>query len=66
MDRILRGPDIEQQTGYTLRTIRNMERDGKFPKRFKLNPDGRAVGWLESEVRDWLEARAASRNDGAA
>ena len=66
MDRILRKPDIEQLTGYTERTIRDMERAGTFPRRFPLNPGGRAVGWLESEVSDWLAARAASRNYGAA
>lgn len=66
MDRILRTPDIEMLTGYTARTIRNLEREGKFPRRFQLNPNGRAVGWLESEVKAWLEARAASRHDGTA
>ena len=61
MDRVLRKPDIETITGYTERALRDMERDGRFPKRFKLNPNGRAVGWLESEVSDWVKARAASR-----
>ncbi len=41
---ILRKPDIESATGLTERTIRNMEAEGKFPRRFTLNPGGRAVG----------------------
>lgn len=65
MDRILRKPDIEAVTGFTERGLRDMEREGRFPKRFKLNPDGRAVGWLESEVQDWLRQRAASREIAA-
>jgi len=65
MDRVLRKPDIETATGYTERAIRDLEREGKFPKRFKLNPDGRAVGWLESEVQAWLAERAATRDAAA-
>ena len=43
--------------------IRDMEREGLFPRRFPLNPSGkgRAVGHLESEVDDWIVERAASR-----
>ena len=61
MDAVLRKPDIERITGYTERALRDMERDGAFPKRFKLNPEGRAVGWLESEVQSWIAERAATR-----
>ena len=32
---------------------------GQFPKPFQLVPGGRAVGWLSSEVDNWLLARAA-------
>jgi len=58
---ILRKPDIESATGLTERTIRNMEAEGKFPRRFTLNPGGRAVGWHSEEVNSWIEDRAASR-----
>lgn len=34
---------------------------GKFPRPFSLIPGGRAVGWLESDVNQWiLERKAAS------
>ena len=59
---ILRKPDIEKATGYGERTVRNMEAEGNFPKRFKLNPNGRAVGWWADEVEDWAKERAASRD----
>jgi predicted DNA-binding transcriptional regulator AlpA len=32
-----------------------LERDGKFPKRRRLSAN--AVGWLESEINNWLESR---------
>lgn len=61
--RVLRIPDTEAKTGYCDRQLRAMEAEGLFPKRFPLNPSGkgRAVGHLESEVNDWIAARAASR-----
>ena len=35
--------------------IYEMQAEGRFPRRIKLGE--RAVGWLESEVRDWLATR---------
>ena len=59
--RIVRKSEIEHRTGYTERTLRDLEAEGSFPKRFLINPNGRSVGWLESEVDAWIEQRAASR-----
>ena len=66
VDRVLRKPDVVALVGVTERAIRDWEVAGKFPKRFKLDPDGRSVGWLESEVQEWLRQRAASRETEAA
>ena len=42
--------------------IYQMQAEGRFPRRIKLGE--RAVGWLESEVRDWLATRVdASRGN---
>jgi len=60
-DKVLRSHDIENITGYTSRRIRDLEAAGNFPKRFLINPEGRSVGWLESEVQRWIESRAATR-----
>lgn len=54
-DKILRRPDIERITGMTERNVRNLEASGRFPRRFKIS--ARAVGWLESEVQIWLQAK---------
>ena len=59
--RIIRKTEIEHRTGYTERTLRDLEAAGSFPRRFLINPAGRSVGWLEYEVDVWIEQRAASR-----
>ncbi len=59
---ILRPNETAAKVGICDRELRDMERQGRFPKRFQLNPPkGRAVGHLESEVNEWIEARAAAR-----
>ena len=37
-------------------------KDGVFPKPVPLGP--RAVGWLESDVSDWIAARVKFARDG--
>lgn len=64
-DTILRKGHIREITGWSDTHIRALEAENKFPRRFKMNPDGEAVGWLASEVQDWIAARAASRGAGA-
>jgi len=37
---------------------------GLFPKPFQLVPGGRAVGWLEQQIDQWiLERKAASEKE---
>ena len=36
---------------------------GKFPEPFKLIPGGRAAGWLETTVDDWIESREQLSRD---
>lgn len=65
--RILRPKETEARVGLCDRELRDLERVGLFPRRFPLNPSGkgRAVGHLESEVDDWIAARAATRQDAS-
>jgi prophage regulatory protein len=35
------------------------ERAGRFPQRVHLGPN--SVGWVEAEIDEWLEQRAAQR-----
>jgi prophage regulatory protein len=54
-ERALRLRQVSQLTGLGRSMIYQMQAEGRFPQRIKLGQ--RAVGWLESEVRDWLAAR---------
>lgn len=59
LNRVLRKPEVQYTTGLSDPTIWRLERAGKFPKRLRLG--GNSCGWLESEIKDWLDARAADR-----
>ncbi len=52
--RMLRLPKVVERTGLSQTTLWRRERAGEFPKRRRLGPN--AVGWMESEVDEWLEA----------
>ena len=61
-ERALRLRQVSQLTGLGRSMIYQMQAEGRFPQRIKLGE--RAVGWLESEVRDWLARRIdASRGN---
>jgi Predicted transcriptional regulator len=59
--RILRPSETAAKVGLCDRQLRDLEAAGAFPRRFQLHPGGRAVGHLESEVDEWIAARAATR-----
>ena len=52
---ILRLPEVENRTGYKRSSIYQKARDGEFPKPIPLG--ARAVGWLESEIEQWISER---------
>lgn len=59
--RVLRLPAVKASTGLSRSTIYLRLAEGTFPKPVSLG--GRAVGWLESEVQEWLQRRIdASRS----
>jgi prophage regulatory protein len=60
-ERILRKPDVEAMTGFCERHLRDMEAEGNFPKRFNPDPNSKAVGWLQSEILEWIASRASVR-----
>jgi len=49
---ILRLPAVKTRTGLSRSTIYLRISEGSFPKPVSLG--GRAVGWIEAEVNDWL------------
>ena len=58
----LRIAEVCRVTGLPRATIYEMVSKGIFPKQVRLSP--RAVGWIESEILKWQQARIAER-DGA-
>jgi len=62
---ILRLPAVKARTGLSRSTIYLRISEGNFPKPVSLGK--RAVGWLESEVDDWLTSQIeSSRREGEA
>ena len=59
---ILRRRQVQQRTGLSRSTLYQYIRDGEFPASVQLGP--RAVGWLESDVSDWISARVKVARHG--
>jgi prophage regulatory protein len=49
---ILRLPTVKARTGLSRSTIYLRISEGRFPKPISLG--GRAVGWVEKEITEWL------------
>jgi len=58
-DNILRLPQTIKKTGLSRSTIYNLMGRGDFPQKIKLSH--RSMGFLESEVNQWLAEKAADR-----
>lgn len=54
-ERILRLPEVEKVTGLPRPSIYRMMKDNEFPK--AINISTRSIGWLGSEVDDWIEKK---------
>ena len=60
--RFLRLPEVLARTGLSRSTIYVRLDQGRFPRPVSLG--GRAVGWIEAEVDEWIRGRiVASRSD---
>ena len=56
---ILRLPTVKAITGLSRSTIYLRMSEGTFPEKISLG--SRAVGWLASEIQQWLDERISSR-----
>ena len=52
---ILRLPEVQVRTGLSRSTIYDRVKHSRFPPPINLGP--RAIGWLESEVAEWITER---------
>lgn len=60
LTRIIRLRDVVGSTGLARSTIYKLIGAGTFPKPVPLT--SRSVGWVESEVYEWIQARIAHRD----
>lgn len=58
---ILRLPEVKSRTGLSRSSIYLRISNSVFPKPISLG--GRSVGWIESEIEDWVSEQIANRND---
>ncbi|MCS9699520.1 AlpA family transcriptional regulator [Pseudomonas aeruginosa] len=58
--RIIRLKEVIDSTGLARSTIYKLIGEGEFPKPVPLV--GRSVGWVESEVHEWIRSRIARRD----
>jgi len=59
--RILSKRQLKELVLYSSQHVARLEKAGTFPKRIQLGPN--RVGWVESEVLDWLQERLDRRED---
>ena len=57
-------PKVRDKVNYTRQHLSRLEKQNLFPRRIHLGEN--KVGWLEDEIDDWIEARAAERGQEAA
>jgi prophage regulatory protein len=62
-NKVLRRQDVQMMTGLSRSSIYDWMSKGFFPK--QVNLGNRSVGWLESEINDWIDQRVqVSREKG--
>ena len=59
--RILSKRDLKELVLYSPQHIARLEKAGQFPQRVQLGSN--RVGWVESEVLDWLNEGISLRSD---
>jgi len=57
--RFLRMAEVVERTGLNKRTIQRRIKDGTFPKPVPLGD--RAIGFVESEIVEWMEKLVEAR-----
>ncbi len=57
--RIVSKRELKELVLYSPQHVARLEKAGQFPRRVQLGPN--RVGWVESEVLDWLEERLQRR-----
>ncbi|MBI9092599.1 MAG: AlpA family transcriptional regulator [Desulfobacterium sp.] len=62
--KILRCKEVENKVGLRHTKLYMMMNEGTFPKPIRLGP--RSVGWVESEIDEWLLEKIKERDQSTA
>jgi len=57
--RLLSKRQLKEMVLYSPQHVARLEKAGKFPQRVQIGPN--RVGWVETEVQDWLQERLDCR-----
>lgn len=57
MKKILRPKEAATYLSLSLATLWRLNKKGDFPQKVRLS--AKSVGWLESDIAEWLEKRKA-------
>ena len=60
--RMLRLKQVEDRVGFKKSKLYDDMEKGLFPQSVPLGP--RAIGWLESEINDWIADKVEQRRSG--
>ncbi len=55
--KVLKLKDVLIKTSLSKNTLLRLEREGVFPRRIKITPEGTRQGWIEEDVDNWIKAR---------
>mgnify|MGYP003678421193 FL=1 len=59
---IIKLPSVINIAGISRTSIYNRIEDGTFPKQISLGE--RSVGWIKSEILEWIDSRIKERDEG--
>jgi len=63
--RIVRHQQVREKLNISSAKLFDLVAKAQFPKPFTIVPGGRAVGWLEADVDDWILERCAAGAESA-
>ncbi len=52
---VIRPNDLAKMLSVSLPTLWRMEKRGELPKKIQISE--RTVGWLKSDIQEWLESK---------
>jgi len=59
--RMISKRQLKELVLYSPQHVARLEKAGKFPMRVQIGPN--RVGWVESEILDWLQKRLDEREN---